>query len=76
MNKNRALLWDWIALAAAILVILSTVVITGGMQAPVTWWRMLLLVIPVAIVLFGTGWVQAKVEHYKYELQGRDDDGS
>ena len=60
MNKMRLLCWDGIALAAAILVIAVTVALTGGMQAPVTLWRMLLLVIPVAVVLFVIGWLQSK----------------
>ena len=62
MNRNRDLAWDWIALAAALLVVGSTLALTGGMQAPVTWWRSLLLVIPVAVVLFGTGWLQSKFQ--------------
>ena len=68
-DRYKMLLWDWIALAASIFVILFTVIITGGMAAPVTWWRSLLLIIPVIIVLFGTGWLESKINNSKKEIE-------
>ena len=56
----RNLAWDWVAYVSSVAAVMGALLLAGGLDAPATIWRMVLMVVVAVVVILAVGRLQSR----------------